>query len=158
MVPDYRLDTTLVKNIIHAFRPAVAFGYLERHVTVCLYSENINLDWVLISYSTLEPSSRIGIRRVPTTLDQGCGRSWGAKGRCPAFSVVGLGSHPVWQILKNHRGLGSSLFRLQPHFSDYTLWLSCSRKGAPGVFGELVERLLLECRRSWQSAARVRLG
>lgn len=27
MVPDYRLDTTLVKNIIHTFRQTVASSY-----------------------------------------------------------------------------------------------------------------------------------
>ena len=49
------------------------------------------------------------------------------------------------RYLKNYRGSGSSLFRLQAHFPDYAPWLSSLRKGTPGVLGELVERLLLEC-------------
>lgn len=102
MVPDYRLDTTLVKKIIHAFRPAVAFDYLERHITVYLYSKNINLDWVLISYSTLEPSSRIGIRRVPTTVDQGGGRSWARNGVVRHFPLLAWAPIPVWQVLENY--------------------------------------------------------
>ena len=144
MVPDYRLDTTLVKKIIHAFRPAVAFGYLEHHITVYMYSKNINLDWVLNSYSTLEPSSRISSRPVPTPLDQGSGRSWGAKGRCPACYVVSLGPHRYGRYLKTTPALVCFIFRRQALSLTTHLGSPFPRKSALGILGELVERLLLE--------------
>lgn len=54
---------------------------------------------------------------------------------------------PVWHVLEKLPGYRSSPLCLQAHFSDYAPWFGSPRKGAPGVLRELVERLLLECRR-----------
>jgi len=69
-----------------------------------------------------------------------------AKGCCPGFSVLAWAPIPVWQVLEKLPRPPAVPFSAYKRNSLITrLGSALPLKGAPGVFGELIECLFLEC-------------